>query len=112
MEIQSKKRANLISLEGLLGHLADTMIGVENGTVNIEKAKTQALLVQQARNLLKDQLDTAKFLKQHGQPMTPKPIAAPEPDDEDEDIDDDGEELRQYEEAKKKIKDTTWTDAT
>lgn len=124
MEIQSKKRANLVSTEGLLGHLADIMIGVEKGLIDIEQAKAQVALVSTARNLLKDQFEVMKYL---GKKPATQPIdiigediqaknGAPkiEPPSElsDEELDE-GKELALYEETKKKIiDDSKYFDAT
>jgi hypothetical protein len=46
---------------GLLLHLADTMISLEKGKIQVEEAKAQASLVKQSNNLFRYQLDELKF---------------------------------------------------
>ena len=46
---------------GLLGHLADTMIKLEDKKISVEIAKAQAALVKQSNNLLRYELDLSKW---------------------------------------------------
>ena len=46
---------------GLLGHLADIMLKLEQKRIGVEDAKAQASLVKQSNNLLRYELDKEKF---------------------------------------------------
>ena len=56
-----KQREELQTTAGLLGHLADTMLRLEQRKIGVEEAKSQASLVKQSNNLLRYELDKAKF---------------------------------------------------
>lgn len=56
-----KQREDLQTTVGLLGHLADTMLRLETKKIGVEEAKSQASLVKQSNNLLRFELDKAKF---------------------------------------------------
>ncbi len=56
-----KQREDLQTTVGLLGHLADTMLKLETRKIGVEEAKSQASLVKQSNNLLRFELDKAKF---------------------------------------------------
>lgn len=56
-----KLREELQTTSGLLGHLADTMLRLETRKIGVEEAKSQASLVKQSNNLLRFELDKAKF---------------------------------------------------
>jgi len=56
-----KNRIELSESDGLLGHLADVMLFLENESITIEEAKAQASLVKQSNNLLRYELDCQKF---------------------------------------------------
>lgn len=56
-----KTSEKLETTKGLLGHLADTMLRLEQKKINVEEAKAQASLVKQSNNLLRYELDKQKF---------------------------------------------------
>lgn len=56
-----KTSEKLETTKGLLGHLADTMLRLEQKKINVEEAKAQASLVKQSNNLLRYELDKKKF---------------------------------------------------
>lgn len=56
-----KTSEQLETTKGLLGHLADTMLRLEQKKINVEEAKAQASLVKQSNNLLRYELDKEKF---------------------------------------------------
>lgn len=56
-----KQREELQTTTGLLGHLADTMLRLEQRKIGVEEAKSQASLVKQSNNLLRYELDKTKF---------------------------------------------------
>jgi hypothetical protein len=56
-----KQPSDLKTIDGLLGHLADTMLRLESRKITVDDAKAQASLVKQSNNLLRFELDKAKF---------------------------------------------------
>lgn len=56
-----KVSEELQTTTGLLGHLADTMLRLEQKKISTEEAKAQASLVKQSNNLLRYELDVKKF---------------------------------------------------
>ena len=56
-----KVSADLETTTGLLGHLADTMLRLEQKKISTEEAKAHASLVKQSNNLLRYELDVKKF---------------------------------------------------
>ena len=69
-----KLREELQTTSGLLGHLADTMLRLETRKIGVEEAKSQASLVKQSNNLLRFELDKAKFeRKVSEESLTAKP---------------------------------------
>lgn len=56
-----KVSTELTGPAGLLQHLADCMLRLEQKKINVEEAKAQASLVKQSNNLLRYELDVKKF---------------------------------------------------
>jgi hypothetical protein len=56
-----KTSEQLESPKGLLAHLADIMLRLEQKKINVEEAKAHASLVKQSNNLLRYELDVLKF---------------------------------------------------
>lgn len=55
----------------LLKHLGSIMQKLDSGKINVENAKAQASLVKQSNNLLRYELDLAKFKWKQGQDLPP-----------------------------------------
>ena len=56
-----KQSDDLKTRDGLLGHLADTMLKLEMKKITIDDAKAQASLVKQSNNLLRLDFDMVKY---------------------------------------------------
>jgi hypothetical protein len=56
-----KTNETLATTTGLLGHLADTMLKLEQRKISVDDAKAQASLVKQSNNLLRFELDLEKY---------------------------------------------------
>ena len=67
-----KQSDDLKTREGLLGHLADTMLKLETRKITIDDAKAQASLVKQSNNLLRLDFDMLKYAEKMASPTLPK----------------------------------------
>ena len=56
-----KTTEELKTTTGLLGHLADVMLKLEQRKITVDDAKAHASLVKQSNNLLRFELDTLKY---------------------------------------------------
>ena len=63
MSIISKNQANT---EQIFKHLCDQMDKLNMKVVSVEEAKAQANLSKQANNILRYELDRAKFIEKYG----------------------------------------------
>lgn len=56
-----KVSEDLETTKGLLGHLADIMLKLEQRKISVDDAKAHASLVKQSNNLLRFELDLEKW---------------------------------------------------
>ncbi len=56
-----KTTEELKTTTGLLGHLADVMLKLEQRKITVDDSKAHASLVKQSNNLLRFELDTLKY---------------------------------------------------
>lgn len=64
MGIISKENANS---ESIFKHLCDQMKKLSAGVISVDEAKGQATLAKQANNILRFELDRAKYVDKFGQ---------------------------------------------
>ena len=66
MKKNSKAKEVAANTKSIFLHLCEQMEKLDNAEIGVEQAKAQAVLAKQANNVLRYELDRAKFVEKHG----------------------------------------------